>query len=350
MSWIPSGYPYFVQTGYEMTRNVLVTGANGFIGSHLCRSLIDSGYKVRAFHRKTSSLNLIENLPVEHAIGDLHVPDTLVSAMKGIDAVFHTASKVDYWRGSDGIYKSTVDGTRHVLDAALKAGVKRVVYTSSVASLGVPDNKLPGDHPPLLMNETHAWNYRPEWFRYGHAKHLAEMEVQKAVARGLDVVIVNPSMVLGPGDSNRISGEIVIQVARGIVRFGIPGGMNAIHIQDAVRGHILALEKGSCGERYILGAENRTFLEFIQITAEVVGRQPPRHVIPSWILRHLATPLDWLCRFVPMPFNGDLLRFSNQNMFYDNSKAKHALGLKDLFPVRTALRDAYDWYKKQGMI
>jgi len=333
-----------------MTKKILVTGATGFIGSNLCCNLIESGYQVRAFHRETSSKKLIEGLQLEHAVGDLNIPDTLVAAMEGVDAVFHTASKVDYWRGSDGIYKSTVDGTRNVLEAALKAGVNRVVYTSSVASLGVPDNTLPRDHLPLLMNETHAWNYRPEWFRYGHAKHLAEMEVQKAVAHGLDVVIVNPAMVLGPGDRHRISGEIVIQVARGIVRFGIPGGMNAIHVKDAVRGHMLALERGRCGERYILGAENKTFLEFIQMTAEVVGKKPPKYIIPSWILRPLAKPLDMLCRFVPMPFNGDLLRFSNQNMFYDNRKAQHELGLTNFLPVRIALQDAFTWYKEQGMV
>jgi dihydroflavonol-4-reductase len=331
-------------------KKILVTGATGFLGSNLCQGLVNAGFHVRAFHRTTSSIKLIDDLELESAIGDLNKPETLVEAMQGIDAVFHTASKVDYWRGKNGMYESTVGGTRNVLKAALKAGVKRVVYTSSVASLGVPDLKVPGDHPPLLMNETHVWNYRPEWFRYGHAKHMAEMEIQDAVAQGLDAVIVNPSMVLGPGDVNRISGEIVIQVARGIVRFGIPGGMNGIHVNDAVRGHLLALERGQRGERYILGAENKTFMEFIQLTAEVVGRKPPRYVIPSWILRPLAGPLDFLCRFVPMPFNGDLLRFSNQPMFYDTRKSKEELGLTDLLPIRTALQDAFEWYKAQGMV
>jgi dihydroflavonol-4-reductase len=305
---------------------------------------------VRAFHRTTSSLQLIEDLDVAHATGDITEPETLVTAMQGVEVVFHTASKVDYWRGPDGMYPSTVGGTRNVLEAALVAGVQRVVYTSSVASLGVPDVKVPGDLPPLLMNETHVWNYRPAWWRYGHAKHLAEREVQMAVAHGLDAVIVNPSMVLGPGDANRISGEIVIQVARGIVRVGIPGGMNAIHIEDVVRGHLLALERGRQGERYILGGENNTFLKFIQTTAEVVGRTPPNHVIPSWVLRPLAGPLDLLCRVVPMPFNGDLLRFSSQYMYYDTQKAQQELGLTGLRSVRAALKDTYAWYQEKGMV
>jgi dihydroflavonol-4-reductase len=333
-----------------MSKKILVTGSTGFVGSNLCRALLDAGYQVRAFHRPSSSLNLIEGLDLEYASGDITQPKTLVEAMHGVDFVFHTASKVDYWREPDGMYSVTVGGTRNVLQAALESDVERVVYTSSVASLGVPEVKGVKGKPPLLMNENNVWNYRPEWWRYGHVKHLAELEIQKAVAQGLDVVIVNPSMVLGPGDVNRISGEIVILVAKGIVKFGISGGMNAIHIDDAVRGHILALERGHRGERYILGGENDTFLSFMQTTADVVGVRPPKHVIPGWVLRLMAGPLDVLCRFVPMPFNGDLLRFCSQLMYYDTRKAEDVLGFKAEYPFRDALQSAYDWYKSQGMV
>jgi dihydroflavonol-4-reductase len=323
----------------------LVTGSTGFIGSHLCRALLDAGYQVRAFHRRTSSLDLIQHLEVEHAIGDVTQPQTLSEALRKVDVVFHAASKVDYWRGPDGMYPITVGGTRNVLQAALDAGVQRVVYTSSVASLGVPDS-----NSVQLINENHVWNYRPEWWRYGHAKHLAEREVQTAVAQGLDAIIVNPSMVLGPGDANRISGEIVVQVARGIVRFGIPGGMNGIHIDDVARGQLLALEHGRTGERYILGGENDTFLHFIQKTAQVVGRRSPQLIIPSWILQPLASPLDFICRFIPMPVNGDLLRFTNHYLFYDTTKAQRELGFMAQKSIRQALQDAYDWYKNVGII
>jgi dihydroflavonol-4-reductase len=333
-----------------MSKNILVTGSTGFVGSNLCRALLDAHYHVRAFHRPTSSLKLIEDLDVEYASGDITQPETLVKAMDGVDFVFHTASKVDYWREPDGVYSITVGGTRNVLQAALDAGVERVVYTSSVASLGVPEGVGVKNQTPLLMNENNVWNYRPEWWRYGHVKHLAELEVQKAVARGLDVVIVNPSMVMGPGDVNRISGEMVILVAKGVVWFGISGGMNAIHIDDAVRGHLLALEHGHRGERYILGGENETFLSFMQTTAEVVGVRPPKYVIPSWILRSMAAPLDLLCRFFPMPFNGDLLRFCSQPMYYDTRKAEEVLGFKAVHSFRDALQAAYDWYKAEGMV
>jgi dihydroflavonol-4-reductase len=333
-----------------MSKTALVTGSNGFVGSNLCRALLEAGYHVRAFHRPASSLRLIAGLDLDHALGDVTQPETLMGAMKGVDVVFHTASKVDYWRGPDGMYATTVGGTRNVMQAALQTGVQRAVYTSSVASLGVPTASPGVASSPLLMNENHVWNYRPKWWRYGHAKYLAEMEIQKVVARGLDAVIVNPSMVLGPGDVNRISGESVIQVARGIVRFGIPGGMNAIHVEDAIRGHLLALERGHRGERYILGGENNTFLKFIQTTAEIAGVRPPKHILPSWLLRPMATPLDWLCHFVPMPFNGDLLRFSSQYMYYDTHKAQQALGFTAVRSIREALQATYDWYKAHGIV
>lgn len=333
-----------------MSKLALVTGSTGFVGSSLCRALLESGFDVRAFHRTSSSLMLIQDLDLEHAVGDITQPDTLVEAMKGVDVVFHTASKVDYWREPDGMYKVTVGGTSHVLQTALQAGVERVVYTSSVGSLGVPDIKGRAGHDPILINENHVWNYRPNWWRYGHAKHLAENEVQKAVAQGLDVVIVNPSMILGPGDINRISGEIVIMMAKGVVFVAIPGGINAIHIDDVIRGHLAALDNGSRGERYILGGENNTFLKIMQTTAEIVGVRPPQRVIPSWVLVSLAEPLDLLCRFMPMPFNGDLLRFCSRYMYYDTRKAEDELGFKAVYTFRDALQSTYEWYKSQEMV
>jgi dihydroflavonol-4-reductase len=155
---------------------------------------------------------------------------------------------------------------------------------------------------------------------------------------------------LGPGDIHRISGEIVVQVARGIVRFGIPGGMNAIHIDDVAHGQLLALEHGHTGERYILGGENDTFLHFIQKTAQVVGRRPPTLIIPGWVLRPLASPLDLLCRFIPMPINGDLLHFSSRHLYYDTTKAQQELGFVAQRSVQEALQDAYNWYKNAGII
>ncbi|MBU0510412.1 MAG: SDR family oxidoreductase [Chloroflexi bacterium] len=335
----------------------LVTGSTGFLGSHLCRALLNAGYQVRALHRPTSSLTLLNGLPVEYAVGDITQPGTLTTSMRGVDAVFHAASKVSYWRDSNLMYDVTVGGTRNVLQAAMAAGVQRVVYTSSVAALGVPEQPAWMVHlskgtgaPPLLINETHVWNYRPQWWRYGHAKHLAEREVQRVVARGLDVVIVNPATILGPGDVNRISGEIVIQVAKGIIPMAIPGGMNVIHVADAARGHLLALERGRTGERHILGGENITYLNLIQTTAEVTGVHAPKRMLPAWLVHALASPVDILGSITPLPINGDLLRLAGLYFYYDTLKAERILGFTRAYSARDMVQDTYEWYRKTGMI
>jgi dihydroflavonol-4-reductase len=333
-----------------MPKTALITGSTGFIGSRLCRELLAAGYQVRAFHRPNSSLTLLQGLDVEYALGDITQPATLATAMIDIDVVFHTASKVDYWRGEGGLYPVTVGGTRNVLHAALEANVHRVVYTSSSAALGLTRYIPPSNIPPPLINETHVWNLPPRTWRYGHAKYLAEMEIQKAVARGLDCVIVNPTMVLGPGDINRISGEIIVQAVGGLVLFWTSGGLNAIHINDVVRGHLLALERGQMGERYILGGENHTFKDFFQTVTGIVGVRPPQFFIPAWLLRPAAGPLDLLSRLFPLPFNGNILRFSGHFLYYDTRKAQQELGLTGLRSVQTALQDTYDWYRDQGMI
>ena len=274
---------------------VLVTGSSGFIGSHLCRELANHGHSVCAFHRTNSPLSLIEDLPVDRATGDITQPDTLSNAFEGVDVVFHTAAKLG--KSTPGLtYRVTVGGTRNVLKACLDAGVSRVVHTSSIAAFGVPHVKglEPENGAASVMKETHSWNYRPERWRYAHAKHLAEMEVQNAVALGLDAVIVNPSLVIGKGDINRVSGEAIMHVARGNLKVSSQGGLNAIHIADVVRGHIAALEKGQTGERYILGSENMTHQSFLELTAEVVGVDPPRIMLPGRILRALSEPVTHL--------------------------------------------------------
>lgn len=329
----------------------LVTGATGFLGSHICRMLLEAGHGVRAFHRPSSRLALLEGLTVQHAIGDVTDGASLEAAMHGVDAVFHAAAKVDYWRDSRGMYEITVGGTTNVLRAAMASGVKRVVHISSVAALGVPEDvrKYPSKEPTLL-NETHVWNYKPQWWRYGHAKHLSEREVQKAVAEGLDVVILNPASIYGPGDINRVSGDLIIQVAKGRLPFALEGGMNVVDVRDVAYGALAAYERGKCGERYIIGGENLTHSEFVTQVAEIVGRKPPGWIAPTWLVRRLATPVDWLSNLFPLPTNGDLLRFAGLYFYYDTSKARHELGLSQPRSARTAAEDTYHWYRERGMV
>lgn len=330
-------------------QTALVTGSTGFIGSQICEVLLEAGYYVRALRRLTSSTRLLEGLDVESAIGDITQPETLAEAMQGVDVVIHTAAQVDYWRDSSQMYKVTVDGAGSVFQAALDAGVQRVVHTSSVSALGVPDTSGKQNQITLL-NENHTWNYNPRWWRYGHAKHLSEKEAQRFVALGLDVVIVNPTSIYGPGDANRISGELVFQIARGMLPVAIPGGMNVVHSADVAAGHLAALERGRTGERYILGGENLTHARFFRMIAEVVGVRPPRLVLPTWLVRAAAGPVDTARKFVQLPLNGDLLRFAGRYFYYDTRKSQEELGLRYPRSAQEAIQDTYDWYQSHDYL
>jgi dihydroflavonol-4-reductase len=329
----------------------LVTGSTGFIGSHLCRGLLTAGYQVRAFHRSTSPLTLLQGLPVEHAIGDITQPASLQSALHGIDIVFHTAAKLG--KSTPHLtYQVTVMGTRNVLKACLHSGVSRVVHTSSVAALGIPGihGTSLEDSTQLQMNETHSWNYRPNWWFYGYAKHLAEMEVQYAVSQGLDVVIVNPTLVIGAGDINRVSGEVILRVAKGQLRITSSGGLNAIHIDDIVAGHLAALSMGNTGERYILGNENVSHNEFLKLIADVVGTKPPTLKIPAPVLRVLVKPISAIEQLLPFPFSGEALRKIGYYFYYDKTKAMKDLGFTAVHSIRESIEQSYQWYIEQKII
>jgi dihydroflavonol-4-reductase len=327
--------------------NVLVTGSTGFIGSHICRAFVAQGTQVRAFHRFGSPLTLLEGLPVEHVYGDLTDPASIEAAMQGVDVVFHAAAQLGSHKNPERIYEVTVQGTRYVLNVALHSGIQRVVHTSSVAALGIPPKGL---QHPYLIDERHTWNFRPEWWRYGYAKYLAELEVQAAVAQGLDVVIVNPTIVLGAGDLNRISGDIVIHVARRHIPVSIQGGLNAIHIEDVARGHLAALEHGRCGERYILGNENMTHHQFLSAVAKAAGVSPPLLTIPNGCLPLLAYPLTLAHEVFHLPMMGSDLHRAGCYFYYDTHKAQSELGLTDMLPVSQAIDETLAWYKKTGVI
>lgn len=327
----------------EVAQLALVTGSTGFVGAHVVHGLLERGYRVRAFHRATSLMRLLDGLEVEHAIGDLTQPETIQAAMEGVDVVFHAAA----WMGGSSPagrqYAVTVEGTRDVLAAARAAGVRRVVHTSSVAALGVP-NEI-SDGVTGLMNESHTWNFRPDFYPYGYAKYLAELEVQKAVASGLDAVIVNPSLVFGGGDVYRQSGSIITQVAERRITVAIEGGVNCVHIDDVVAGHLAALERGATGERYILGGENLSILELLSLIAEVTGVPAPNLVLPGWLVRSLGGPAHLLQGFLNVPISIDLLRLAGYNFFYDRSKAETVLGLTNCRPVREAIEEAAAWFQ-----
>jgi len=328
---------------------VLVTGASGFIGSALCRALVGAGHQVRAFYRPRPNHDiplLLLGIDLEHCLGDITETGSLQEAVRGVEAVFHTAAKMGSRGKPEILYAITVGGTRNILHACLQAGVRRVVHTSSVAALGVPGwGKKP---QPVPIDENHTWNVPPDWWRYGHAKYLAELEVQKAVACGLDVVILNPSVVMGAGDIHRINGDAIFKIASGRFPVSLPGGLNIVHIQDVVRGHLAALGLGRMGERYILAGENSTYLRFHQEIAGLVGVKPPVRVVPGAVIRALAGPISLAGRFLPI--STSMLRRIGYFSYFDRQKSARNLCLPELLTAREAIQDSLNWYRDQNLI
>ncbi len=318
----------------------LVTGSSGFIGSRLCRRLIAEGWEVRAFHRASSTLKMLEDLPVEHAIGDLTQPATIEEAMQGIDTAFHAAAMLSGSHKPGSMYTVTVEGTRAVMQAALEAGVKRLVHISSAAALGVPDE---GPGVVSLMNENHAWNYRPDYYPYAYSKYLAEMEVQKAVALGLDAVLVNPSVVLGAGDIYRTTSSIIYQVAHRKLPGLVEGGVNFVHIQDVLDGILAAYEHGKRGCRYLLTGENLTHVEFVQTIAQVTGVEGPKLMAPAGLLRSMTGLLAAAQPFLRLPIEPINLRQAGYYFFYDARHSQVELGLAPPRPVRDAIGETWAW-------
>ncbi len=323
----------------------LITGATGFLGANLVEAVTQRGWQARALHRKTSSLKALHGLTYESVLGDITEPASLLPAMRGVDVVFHAAAVADYWRtGPQRLYHVNVDGTRNVLRAARQAGVGRVVYMSSVASLGRPPFGQP-------VNESAQFNLRPEQFHYGYSKVVAESHARASVAEGLDVVIVNPAVVIGPRDVNLISGSIIVEAARRRIPFYPPGGVCVIDVADVCAGCIAAAERGQAGERYILGGENLWHRDMLGIVCDVVGRPRPALAVPGFVMRALAAVID-LARNgagLKLPFDGEQARFAADTFWFDSTKARRELGLTTR-PFIDSARRTYDWYRQNGYL
>jgi dihydroflavonol-4-reductase len=331
--------------------HILVTGASGFIGSHLCRALVTQGHEVVALHRPTSLLAGLEGLPIRRVIGDMLDPGSLVPAFENIEVVFHTAAPMRPEADGRTAIEAHVLGTRHVLLAARRARVRRLIHTSSVAAFGVPDvpASTPAEDAPLL-DERHTWNYIPERWPYAYAKHASEQEVLRAVEAGLDAVIVNPSAVFGPGDWYRSRRSLVAYLARGAFVPLIPGGLNVVHIRDVTAGHLAALERGRSGERYILGGENLTLGRLLQITAQAVRRRPPRLHLPLWAVPPVRSLLEPTRKSLKLPIEPSMLWLAGYHFFYDTRKAQVELGLPPARPYYQAATETFEWLVRIGAV
>jgi dihydroflavonol-4-reductase len=323
----------------------LVTGGTGFVGSHIVRALNEAGHDARVLHRSSSRLDALEGMAFESALGDILDADSLQTACAGCDWVFHVAAVADYWRADvSRLMKANVEGTRLVLENARAAGVRRVIFTSSAAAVGLRADGQPAD-------ETVPFNLPPERFPYGYSKVLAEQVVQEVVAAGQDVVIVNPVIVMGPGDLNMISGSYITQVKR----FGplVPvtsGAISVIDVRDVARMELAAAERGRSGERYILGAANYGHREWLALIAEVVGVRRPFIPTPDWILPPAAAGIDLARRSgISTPVDSNQVRLGGRSITFDFSKAWVELCSPQV-DMCQSVRDTYEWYKAHGYI
>ena len=324
---------------------VFVTGGTGFIGANLVRLLVQQGYAVKALVRSTSRLDNLEDLNVEIVKGELNDAQ-LWRQMEGCQALFHVAAHYSLWQADrELLYCHNVLGTRNILEAARKAGIERTVYTSSVAAIGVGDA---GE----IVNETHQSPVDALIGHYKKSKFLAEQEAKKAAEMGQDVVIVNPSSPIGPFDIKPTpTGDIILRFLRRSMPFYLDTGLNFIDVRDVAWGHLLALERGKSGDRYILGHENLTLKELLEQLAQLTGMSAPKYSVPAWLPLTVAWLdegiLTTLGKTPSVPLDG--VRMARQRMYYDASKAIRELGLPQS-PVSTALKDAVDWFVERGYV
>jgi dihydroflavonol-4-reductase len=321
----------------------LLTGGTGFIGSNIALRLVERGWRVCILERPGADRVLLEGGPFEYITGDILEPDTLPRAMQGIDVLFHAAGVVDYWRqGVDRMYRVNVAGTRYVMEAALRAGVRRVVHTSSTAAMGI--------HPDVIVDESFRFNVKPGRFVYGHSKFQAEEIVLELVQRGLPAVIVNPTTVIGPRDIRKVSSGMVVEVVKHCVPPLIPpGGVNVAPICDVAQGHIEAAIKGKVGERYILAGENMTYLQLYQTIANVIGCGMKLKAMPRWQVSLIASLTDMLQPQTsgPVPLTGDRLRLESKMFYFDGSKARTAFQMPNT-PLRVTIGRTFEWYDLMG--
>ena len=324
----------------------LVTGATGFVGSAVVRTLLKAGQPVRVLARPKSDRRNLKGLSVEIVLGSLEDPGSLAAAAAGCRYLFHVAADYRLWVPDPApMFRANVEGTRELMLAALVAGVERIVYTSSVATLGIiPDGVADEDTPSRAEDMIGS---------YKLSKFQAEALVRKLVAeRALPAVIVNPSTPIGPGDIKPTpTGRLIVEAARGRVPGFVDTGLNVAHVDDVAVGHLLAAEGGQIGKRYILGGENLSLAEILTEVARLTGRRPPAFKIPYAAIVPVAMGAEALARLTGRePFvTLDGARMSQKKMFFSSVRAVRELGYAPR-PARQAIADAVAWFKSNGYL
>jgi dihydroflavonol-4-reductase len=322
----------------------LVTGGSGFVGRAVVAELLAAGREVKVLARRLDHPALA-GLEVEVALGDLRDPASLRAALKGCSHLFHVAADYRLWVPDPSVmYAVNVQGTRDLLAAAAVQGVEKVVYTSTVGTLGNPGDGTPGtEDTPVSLKEMTG--------HYKRSKFLAEQEALQFARQGLPVVIVNPSTPVGPWDWRPTpTGQMIVDFLKGRMPAYLETGLNLIHVQDVARGHLLAADQGRVGEKYILGHENLSLSQILRLLAQISGRPAPKVKLPYWPVLAMAYVNEWwanhLSRRPPrMPVTA--VRMAKKFMYFDNTKARQELGLT-LTPLYQALEEAVAWFRQHG--
>jgi len=321
---------------------VFVTGGTGFVGSAVIRKILAAGHTVRALVRPGTNTRMLDGLSVERVSGDLSDVAALRQGMTGCDWVFHVAALYAYWGYTwDDFYQSNVDGTRRVLEAAARSGVQRIVHTSSIASLGIPRDGTPGtEETPVTLKDMLS--------DYKRSKFLAEKVVHEFVNQGLQVVTVNPAAPVGVGDHKPTqTGKMIVDFLNGKMPAYVDTGMTIVDVDDVAEGHMLAVEKGKIGECYILGGDNLSLKQVLDLLSEISGRPQVRARIPWAVALAWAYVDTGLARLNPKHIPAatpDAVRVSTKKEYFSSAKAMRELGYT-FIPAREALSKAVEWYR-----
>jgi dihydroflavonol-4-reductase len=325
--------------------HVFVTGGSGFVGSAVVRALLAAGATVKALVRPDGDRRNLDGLPVELCTGRLEQPQSYAAALAGCTGLFHVAADYRIWvPDPQAMHRANVDGTRDLMRAAQAAGVRRIVYTSSVAVLGIAADGSPGNETtPVALGDMVG--------PYKRSKFLAELEVRKLVAEaGLPAVIVNPSTPIGPRDVKPTpTGRVIVEAASGRMPAYVDTGLNVVHVDDCAAGHLRAFEQGRIGERYILGGEDLSLAAMLNTIADLTGRHRPWVRLPRAAIYPLAVGAEAVARLTGRePFvTLDGLRMARKKMFFSSAKAIRELGYSAR-PAREALQDAIAWFRSAG--
>ena len=323
----------------------LVTGAAGFLGSHVTRQLVAAGETVRVLVRASSSNRAIADLPLEYVTGDLRDQSSLQRAMQGVQKVFHVAADYRLWaKNPQDIYDSNVGGTKNLLSAAKQAGIDRLIYTSTVATIAVDRPQLPNEFTDSKLDEMVGHYKRSKW--------MAEQEVLQAAKAGFPAVVAMPTTPVGPWDWKPTpTGKIIVDFLNGKMPGYVETGLNFIGVEDCAAGHLLVAEKGQIGERYLLGAENLTLKQVLDALAQLTGLPAPRLKIPHALALGVAYAETAFSRLIgrepQIPVEG--VKIAQHLMFVDCARAQRELVFHSE-PVAAAFERAVRWYEKNGYV